>query len=33
MYNLDKEVEIIPTESGVLIRNPNYTVEVKEKTN
>jgi len=31
MYRLDKEVEIIPTESGVIIRNPDYTVEVKEK--
>ena len=30
MYNLTKEVEIIPTEYGIVIRNPKYKVEMKE---
>ena len=24
MYKLDKEVEVIPTQEGVLLRNPEY---------
>ena len=29
-FNLDKEVEIIATENGVLIRNPEYVLVKKE---
>lgn len=29
-FNLDKEVEILATENGVLIRNPEYVLVKKE---
>ena len=30
-YMLEKEVEIIPTENGVFLRNPKYNIILVEK--
>ena len=31
IYQLEKEVEIISTTEGVLLRNPKYTIVLEEK--
>ena len=31
LFNLEKEVEIIVTKDGVLLRNPEYTLVKKQK--
>ena len=31
LYKLYDVVEIVPTDEGVLIRNPKYKIEVKER--
>ena len=30
MYNLNYDIEIIPCEEGILLRNPKYTIELVE---
>ncbi len=33
LYHLEKEVEIVPTEEGVLIRNPLYALVKRSELN